>query len=184
MIPTIGRQVWFRDKHSTTVAQPEAATVCFVQNDNLVNLRVIGHDGNARAELNVPLIEDGDNKARPQYNSLPISYCTWMPYQKAVAAGQIPPAMHAQPMPVRGTAESDESFSARMLAWNRRDETYKLDSRGAVIVPPNGLTATAAREQRERERAAAQGYPHPTSEPSAAAMHDTLESNAHPRSPV
>lgn len=87
--PTIGRQVWFwQFGHTTEGEQPQAATVCYVFSDRMVNLQVIDHNGIARAMTSVPLRQSEDEA--------PVgSYCEWMPYQKAVASGQQEPTRHA-----------------------------------------------------------------------------------------
>lgn len=92
--PTIGRQVWYWQHQPSDVfernPQPQAATVCFVHSDRMVNLQVIGHSGVARAQSSVPLRQPEDET--------PLShYCEWMPYQKAVASGQQEPTRHEQP---------------------------------------------------------------------------------------
>lgn len=78
--PTIGRQVWFfRAGPKLMIDPPEAATVCYVHNERLVNLRVIDHGGNARSETSVQL-------RQPEDLPCPVPYCEWMPYQKGQAA--------------------------------------------------------------------------------------------------
>lgn len=92
--PTVGRQVhfWFhsqnRDSQSPHIQQPQAATVCYVHHDRLVNLDVISHEGHHTPRYAVELRQDDD--------PIPTQdYCEWMPYQKQVAAGEIPPVKHA-----------------------------------------------------------------------------------------
>src|SRR4051812_43109235 len=78
--PTIGRQVWFWDKRPLSpLQQAEAATVIYVTSDTMVSLAVLSHVGAPRAELNVPLVQDGH--VTPDFR-----YCEWMPYQKGQAA--------------------------------------------------------------------------------------------------
>lgn len=75
--PTIGRQVWFWATHGA--AQPQAATVCFVHHNRLVNLQVIDHTGSARPAANVTLRQPED--------SIPFGeFAEWMPFQKGQAA--------------------------------------------------------------------------------------------------
>jgi hypothetical protein len=70
--PTIGRVVWYHPDAPHT--QPWAALVCFVHDEKTVNLTVFDDFGLGKAKLNVPLMQEGDDK--------PIGmYCEWMPYQ-------------------------------------------------------------------------------------------------------
>jgi hypothetical protein len=81
--PTIGRQVWFwHDTPEEGGSQPEAATVCYVHSDTMVNLQVIDHDGNARRVSSVRL-HQGDEPGVGQH-------CAWMPYQKGQASRHDP----------------------------------------------------------------------------------------------
>lgn len=94
--PTVGRVVWFFKWNATQQAHkgPLSAQVAFVHPDNgTVNLMVIDESGNPHGETNVPLIQDVEQAQC----SIQYSYCTWMPYQKAVSSGQLPPTLHAQP---------------------------------------------------------------------------------------
>lgn len=77
--PTIGRQVWFWRVAPGPGDQPEAATVAYVHTDQLVNLQVLDHNGIARRETAVPLVQEGDEQ-------LEGFYCEWMPFQKGQAA--------------------------------------------------------------------------------------------------
>lgn len=86
--PTIGRQVWFwQNTPEEGGEQPEAATVCYVWNDTMVNLQVIDRNGCARAVTSVRL-HQGDEPGIGMH-------CAWMPYQKSVASGTTAPAVHA-----------------------------------------------------------------------------------------
>jgi len=76
--PTIGRQVWYWQATPVDDVQPEAATVCYVWNDYLVNLQVVSHFGEARPVHSVRL-HQGDEPGLGQH-------CAWMPYQKGQAA--------------------------------------------------------------------------------------------------
>lgn len=85
--PTIGRQVWFWRAGAvlpaddiTLADQPEAATVCYVCGDSLVNLQVIDRNGIPRAETSVSLRQPDD----PPWHTTP--FCEWMPFQKGQAA--------------------------------------------------------------------------------------------------
>ena len=72
--PTIGRKVWYWGA-SNQSNQAEDATVCFVHNDRLVNLRVTDHFGDSFPVANVTLRQPDD--ARSEFGA----YCEWMPYQ-------------------------------------------------------------------------------------------------------
>ena len=86
--PTIGRVVWFYPAHSFN-QQPNAALIAYVWSDDLVNLAVFDATGVATNETSVVLFQgDGEPPSTP--------YCAWMPYQKAVASGEISPTLHAQ----------------------------------------------------------------------------------------
>lgn len=95
--PTIGRVMWFHPgeflngmtQHSAHQAM--TAHVCYVWNDNLVNLFVIDHAGVTWARTSVPIVQDGS-----PYTVGASPYAEWMPYQKKVAAGEIQPTLHAQ----------------------------------------------------------------------------------------
>lgn len=79
--PTIGRQVWFfRAGANLETDQAEAATVCYVHGESMVNLHVIDHNGVARAETSVSLRQPED----PPWETTP--FADWMPYQKGQAA--------------------------------------------------------------------------------------------------
>lgn len=85
--PTIGRKVWFwpvqEDLEEGVVdlsadeyfRQPLDATIVYVHGDQLVNLHVLDHEGNAWKFEKVLLLEG----SRPE--SFPVRCATWMPYQ-------------------------------------------------------------------------------------------------------
>ena len=87
--PTIGRVVlyWptdydngnfnFANVEAGREAQPMAATVAHVWDDNVVNLTVSGHDGNTFGKTSVTMVNEEDS-AGP-------GMCEWMPYQKEAA---------------------------------------------------------------------------------------------------
>lgn len=88
--PTVGRVVWYRESAAYyPPTQAMAAIVTKVTSDNLVNLAVFGPLGDCQGRLNVVLVQDTETP--PKIGA----YCEWMPYQKAVAAGTIPPTLHA-----------------------------------------------------------------------------------------
>jgi len=87
--PTNGRMVWI---HDINFAQPLAATITWVHDDEtLINVCAYWPNGQPRPMERVQLVQDtGDsdiNVVKP--------YAAWMPYQKAVAAGEIPAVRHA-----------------------------------------------------------------------------------------
>jgi hypothetical protein len=91
IIPTVGRVVWyFKFASGGGHKGPLAAHVAYVHSTRHVTLMVIDESGEPRPEKSVPLIQDGE--PIPDHD-----YCCWMPYQKAVASGQIPPTIHEQP---------------------------------------------------------------------------------------
>lgn len=80
--PSIGRVVWFWESAIAAQrenAQPNAALVVFVHNDELVNLTVFSDVGYPGAYQHIPLWQ-GEGE-RPQG-----MHCEWMPYQKGQAA--------------------------------------------------------------------------------------------------
>lgn len=92
--PTVGRVVWFHPGLNSAMAHFQPAAVCagivaFVHSDSLVNLGVFDANGVSHSRTDVPLIQDGETPPAQGY------YCEWMPYQKAVAAGEIPATKHA-----------------------------------------------------------------------------------------
>lgn len=102
IIPSNGRIVWYTPAHKigdfdNEVAvthhdklKPLAAMVVHVWGDRMVNLVVFDSNGVAHGRTSVTLLQDDD--AKPEYGR----FCSWMPYQKAVAAGEIPPVLHAE----------------------------------------------------------------------------------------
>jgi hypothetical protein len=90
--PTVGRVVLYY-RHGKTQfdanEQPEAATVAYVHSETMINLSVVDHNGVQFAATSVFLYQgEGDRPAS--------SYAEWMPYQKAVAAGEVAPTLHAK----------------------------------------------------------------------------------------
>lgn len=85
--PTIGRKVWYIHDNCQTIAadgglvnpvsyghQPMDATVIYVWDDRMVNLRITDHAGNTFALNSVTLVQEGDSA--PAYR-----HCIWMPHQ-------------------------------------------------------------------------------------------------------
>lgn len=91
--PTVGRIVWYRAKllanSPPSAILQQAAIITNVHSNRCVNLTVFSHDGLCEAAWKVPLVQEGDEAPFDE------SYCEWMPYQKAVARGDITPALHA-----------------------------------------------------------------------------------------
>lgn len=73
--PTIGRVVWFYEKH--VADQPEqalAALVTYVHSDNCVNLAVFDQNGVSSGRTSVYL-------RQPEVVAPACPFCEWMPYQ-------------------------------------------------------------------------------------------------------
>jgi len=76
--PTIGRVVLF--KHSDEEGgQMHPADVCYVWNDNMVNLSVSDASGNKYGLTSV-------NFFHGHADDCPVGSCCWMPYQQKLAA--------------------------------------------------------------------------------------------------
>lgn len=72
--PTIGRVVWFRPSGISLDRQPLTALICFVHDDNCVNLAIFDDLGRASHKASCYLYQ-GDT-------DIPTGdYCEWMPYQ-------------------------------------------------------------------------------------------------------
>jgi hypothetical protein len=65
--------------------QPLRADIVYVHDDQYVALNVDDHEGKRHFMSKVFLLQDGD---KPPLGG---SYAEWMPYQKAVAKGEIAP---------------------------------------------------------------------------------------------
>jgi hypothetical protein len=93
--PTIGRKILYHapdEAIHSDPSQPLDATICYVHNDGLVNLRVTDQGGISHARTSIPLIQSGD--ATPNG-----SYCYWMDYQISQAAkhsAEVAPQMGTQ----------------------------------------------------------------------------------------
>ncbi len=96
--PTVGRVVYFhrgngaRSRMIVRGNQPLRADIVYVHDDQYVALNVDDHEGNRHFMPKVFLLQDG-----PPVEGL--SYAYWMPYQKAVAKGEIAPTLHAAGAP-------------------------------------------------------------------------------------
>lgn len=95
--PTPGRIVWYRPVPGAVryrEGEPLAAIIVAVNSDRSVNLAVFSTWGDVHPAKNVVLLQDGDDPPAPG------GYCEWMPYQKAVAKGEIAPTpLHAAAPP-------------------------------------------------------------------------------------
>lgn len=92
--PTVGRVVLFRPASNQQTAgftptRECAALICYVHSDTMVNLAVFDGNGVQHPCTSVTLIQDGEAEPENGY------FAYWMPYQKKVAAGEIPPVLHA-----------------------------------------------------------------------------------------
>lgn len=128
IIPTVGRAVWYRPSRMDYFAMPEnegaeaqplAATVTYVHSNTLVNLVVFDVNGAPHGKSSVYLYQGGENDKHPAAGS---GFCEWMPYQKAVAKGDIAPTRHAQPPEAPGimTASNfDRALDDRIRALER-----------------------------------------------------------------
>lgn len=85
IVPTIGRQVWFRPcavaagVMTILSDQPCAATVIHVTDERCVSLSVLDHRGHQHVFAGVKLLQDDD---QPPVDS---NYAEWMPYQARMA---------------------------------------------------------------------------------------------------
>jgi len=88
--PTVGRIVWILDRNQDG---PLAAIITKVHSDTDINVCCFADTGSTQPMHHVLLVQgtsDSDiNVIKP--------YATWMPYQKAVAKGEIPPTLHVDP---------------------------------------------------------------------------------------
>jgi len=100
IVPSNGRVVWYTPSRvgiaDAAIAhndklKPLAAMVVHVWGDRMVNLVVFDSNGIVHPRTSVDLLQDED--AKPESGR----FCSWMPYQKAVAAGEIKPTLHAEP---------------------------------------------------------------------------------------
>ena len=83
--PTIGRVVLV---HRGNSDQPEPALISYVWNDSMINVGGFDRNGTPFSHTSLPLKQD-------DAESPPMPYAEWMPYQKAVAAGDKAPTLHA-----------------------------------------------------------------------------------------
>jgi len=103
--PTVGRMVLFRphlglsgakrdetdEEIAFVLGKPLPAIVTGVWGEDCVSVTVFDLNGAVHGRSSVYLWQ-GEGEAPTGRR-----YCEWMPYQKAVAAGEIPPVLHATP---------------------------------------------------------------------------------------
>lgn len=87
--PTNGRMVWVNDPAYSD--QPLAAIVTYVHSDHRINVCAFAPSGRALPMQDLWLLQAEDANQSP-----PVPHALSMPYQKAVAAGEIPPVLHAK----------------------------------------------------------------------------------------
>lgn len=87
IVPSIGRVMWYHPQNSIAnmtqhdSKQPMIGHVCYVWNENMVNLLVIDHNGKRHERTSVPVVQDGS-----PYTVGDSPYVEWMPYQIGQAA--------------------------------------------------------------------------------------------------
>ncbi len=105
--PTVGRVVYFRPGEGARSRmivrgnQPLRADIVYVHDDQYVALNVDDHQGKRHFMPKVFLLQDD---VKPVAG---LSYAEWMPYQKAVAKGEIAPTLHAAGAPHVSTKGTD-----------------------------------------------------------------------------
>ncbi len=97
IVPTVGRVVWYWRHGEVQMRdggqpQPCAAIIARVHSNTCINIAFFDENGHAHNNTSVRLIQD--EKITPEIQD---PFCTWMPYQKSVAAGEILPTLHATP---------------------------------------------------------------------------------------
>lgn len=105
--PTVGRIVWFypgngaRSRMNAIGDQPFRADIVYVSDTRRVSLNVDDHLGMRHFVAGAMLLQDDDRAPEG------VSYAMWMPYQKAVAKGEIPPTVHATGSPTIATSGTE-----------------------------------------------------------------------------
>jgi hypothetical protein len=100
--PSVGRVVWYREREGLRLGkQPQAALIAYVHGVTKVNLTVSRPSGETYGVQEVTLW-NGEGK-EPH-----TAYCEWMPYQKAVAKGEIAPTLHDNVEAVKRMASAGE----------------------------------------------------------------------------
>jgi hypothetical protein len=87
--PTNGRIVWYYPSGNTPQThQPHAAQIAYVWSNECVNIGYLDQNGVQKSATSVLLYQEGE---MPMPTS---NFCCWMPYQTAVAKGEIPATLH------------------------------------------------------------------------------------------
>ena len=97
--PSIGRIIWVYPIGASAQTQPFAAIVTYVHGDRMINAVGWNWAGDPQTWTSLALLQDGDPtlftvKTKGQLTASQ-AHAQWMPYQKAVAAGTVPPTLHA-----------------------------------------------------------------------------------------
>jgi hypothetical protein len=91
--PTVGRVLWYHPSENDPApifrGEVLAAIVTRVVTEKRVNLTVFRADGVTYGRDAVRLCQEDEERPRAPF-------CEWMPYQKAVAKGEITPTLHAR----------------------------------------------------------------------------------------
>jgi hypothetical protein len=94
--PTVGRNVLLFVKdgryefgYCFRPGKPHVALVTDVHSGGLINVAAFDANGKSHGFTSVQLIQDDEKP----YGDV---WCEWMPYQKQVAAGEIPATQHAK----------------------------------------------------------------------------------------
>lgn len=149
IIPTVGRiMLYFPDPEDNMITafqigdETHAAIVCYVHDGTVapsgsVNLAVFDRNGVSHSYTAVTVVQEGD--AIPERGG----YATWMAYQKAVAAGALPPAVHGQteaspPAAVATDSAPAAAEPAASLVSELSQAAVGLESAAAGAVPPAG----------------------------------------------
>lgn len=87
--PTVGRNLLYYPSGNTPEThQPHAAHIAYVWSDTCINIGYWDQNGVPKSATSVLLYNE--EMPKPTTN-----YCCWMPYQTAVAKGEVPPVLHA-----------------------------------------------------------------------------------------
>lgn len=88
--PTVGRAIHYYPSGNTPEThQPHSAQIAYVWTNTCVNIGYLDQNGVHKSATSVLLYQEED-MPKPTTN-----YCCWMPYQTAVAKGEIPAVQHA-----------------------------------------------------------------------------------------
>jgi hypothetical protein len=87
--PTVGRVILIKRNDTLDPKQPEPGIITYVHENGTINVVGFTHAGVPFTRTSFPLAQDDER--------MDGEHAYWMPYQKAVAAGTIPPVLHAAP---------------------------------------------------------------------------------------